>query len=296
MNAVRNFTGLMIVAALAGTASAQTSYTYLAIGDSVGFGITNGASYTQFSNGDRGYVSLFADYLTTQNVGLRPTVRNISIFGDDTVTLGNTSNPARVLNTNYPLFPAVSQLDFISTQIAQASLAGRPVQRVTVSMGANDLLGVVPQPGFLALPSLQQAALVFGALNTAQNNLASLYGSLRAQLPTAEIIAVGYYDPFAVLPGNPNPALTAGAINQLNQIIQATSTAFGARYVDVYSAFSGNEAVLTNMLLDQTTTAPNVHPTDAGYQVIANQIIPTPGAGLVMATGLVVLSRRRRTA
>lgn len=294
MSTVSKFAGFMVVAALTGAASAQTPYTYLAIGDSVGFGITNGASYTQFSNGDRGYVSLYADYLATQNASLRPTVRNIAIFGDDTVSLGNTSNPARVLNTNYPVFPAVSQLDYITTQITQAAAAGRPVQRVTVALGANDLLGVVQQPGFLSLPAAQQAGLVFSALNTTQSNLASLYGSLRAQLPTAEIIAVGYYDPFVVLPGNPNPALTAGAVNQLNQIILATSSAFGARYVDVYSAFSGNEAVLTNMLLDQSTSLPNVHPTDAGYQVIANQIIPTPGAGLVMATGLMVVARRRR--
>ena len=280
---------------LGGQALAQVPFTYLAIGDSVGFGITTGASYTQLSNGDRGYVSQYGNYLQTQNAGLRPTVVNASVFGDNSGSFFDTSNPARFLNTNYPSPPAaVSQRDRVLTEIATAAALGRPVTRVTVSMGANDLLSVIQQPGFLLLPTAQQGALVFGALNAMTTNLSTLYGTLRAALPTAEIVAVGYYDPFAVLPGNPNPALTSGAIITLNSIISDVSTFFGARYVDVYAAFSGNEGVLTNMLLDQTTTAPNVHPTDAGYTVIANQIIPTPGAGLVVAMGVLVMARRRR--
>jgi lysophospholipase L1-like esterase len=276
---------------------AQVPYTYLAIGDSVGFGITNGASYTQLSNGDRGYVSLYGNYLQTQNAGLRPTVVNASVFGDDSGSFFNTSNPARFLNTNYPSPPtAVSQRDRVLAEISTAAALGRPVTKVTVSMGANDLLSVVQQPGFLLLPPDQQGALVFGALNAMTSNLSTLYGTLRTALPTAEIVAVGYYDPFVVLPGNPNPALTANAIMTMNTIISDVSTFFGARYVDTYSAFSGHEAVLTNMLLDQTTSLPNVHPTDAGYAVIANQIIPTPGAGLVVATGVLVMARRRRAA
>ncbi len=300
MKKVSSSSVFVLVAGLAvggfgGQAMAQVPFTYLAIGDSVGFGITTGASYTQSSNGDRGYVSLYGNYLQTQNAGLRPTVVNASVFGDDSGSFFNTSNPARFLNTNYPSPPtAVSQRDRVLSEIATAAALGRPVTKVTVSVGANDLLGVVQQPGFLLLPPAQQTALVFGALNTMTANLSTLYGTLRTALPTAEIVAVGYYDPFAVLPGNPNPAFTAGAIGSLNSIISDVSTFFGARFVDTYGAFSGNEAVLTNMLLDQTTAAPNVHPTDAGYTVIANQIIPTPGAGLVVATGVLVMARRRR--
>jgi lysophospholipase L1-like esterase len=285
----------VVVAGLVSSAVAQTPYTYLAIGDSVGFGITNGASYTQPSNGDRGYVSLYADYLATQNAGLRPTVVNASIFGDDSTSFSNLSNPARALNTNYPPFPGLTtQANFITSTITQAALNGAPVQRVTISLGANDLLGVVQLPGFITLPEATQAALVFGALNTAQTNIGTIYATLRAALPTAEIIAVGYYDPFAILPGNPNPAFTAGAVNALNQIIQASAASIGARYVETASAFLGNEATLTNMLLDQTTTQPNVHPTAAGYRVIANQIIPAPGAAFALAFGILAHSRRRR--
>jgi len=284
--------------ALPSQVSAQTSYTYLALGDSVGFGITNGASYFSFSNGDRGYVSRYADWQATQNAGLRPTVRNISVFGDSSASFLDVSNPARVLNTNYPTPPAPpqSQFAFVSTQIAAAAAAGRPVQRVTVSLGANDLLSLVQQPGFISLPPDQQAAVLFGAVGTLQTNLGNLYGALRTALPTAEIIAVGYYDPFIILPGNPNPALTTNVILTVNSIIEQTSSFFGGRYVDVYSAFSGREQFLTNMLLDTTTPEPNVHPTEAGYEVIAMQIIPAPSAAGLVLAGVVALSHRRRRA
>ncbi len=280
---------------LSATLNAQTPYTYLAIGDSVGFGITNGASYTQPSNGDRGYVSLYADYLATQNAGLRPTVVNASIYGEDSMSYSNLSNQARSLNTNYPSPPVLAtQSELFQSTITSAALAGAPVQRVTVSLGANDLLSVVQLPGFAGLPEFVQAGLVFQALSNTQTNLGIIYANLRAALPTAEIIAVGYYDPFAILPGNPNPAFTAGAVNSLNQIIQTAAASVGARYVETASAFLGQEATLTNMLLDQTTALPNVHPTAAGYQVIANRIIPAPGAGLAVALGLIAHGHRRR--
>jgi len=282
---------------LCATLNAQTPYTYLAIGDSVGFGITNGASYTQTSNGDRGYVSLYADYLATQNLGLRPTVVNASIFGEDSMSFSNLSNQARALNTNYPTPPMLaSQSELFLTTITSAAAANAPVQRVTVSLGANDLLSVIQLPGFAGLPEFVQAGLVFQALNNTQTNLAVIYASLRAALPNAEIIAVGYYDPFAILPGNPNPAFTAGAVNSLNQIIQAAAASVGARYVETASAFIGQEATLTNILLDQSTALPNVHPTAAGYQVIANRIIPAPTTALALALGLPAHPHRRRRA
>ena len=190
--------------ALASTTLAQNS-TYLAIGDSVGFGITTTASYTQLSTGDRGYVSLYADYLATQNAGIRPTVVNASIYGDSTSSYFDTSNTARALNTNYT--STISQNTFVMNAITQAAAASRPVTTVTVSLGANDLLSIIQQPGFAALPPATQFATLQGAFGGIVTNLTTFYAGLRAALPTANIIAVGYYDPFAVLPGNPNPAL-----------------------------------------------------------------------------------------
>ena len=45
----------------------------------------------------------------------------------------------------------------------------------------------------------------------------------------------------------------------------------------------------------QTDPVPfNVHPTAAGYTVITNQIIPGPGAAVVIAMGAAFVTRRRR--
>ncbi len=274
------------------TTLAQNS-TYLAIGDSVGFGITTTASYTQTSNGDRGYVSLYADYLATQNSGIRPAVVNASIYGDSTSSYFDTSNAARALNTNYT--STISQNTFVMNAITQAAAASRPVTTVTVSLGANDLLSIIQQPGFAGLPAATQFATLQGAFGGIVTNLTAFYSGLRTALPTANIIAVGYYDPFAILPGNPNPALTAGVIQQLNETIRNISQAVGARYVDTYTPFLGNEATLTNMLLDPSIV-PNVHPTGAGYSVIANQIIPAPGAGALVLLSTLAITRRRRVA
>jgi len=296
---VRTFTAplapiVAVVLAAAGAASgAYAQQTYIALGDSVGFGITTGASYTQLSSGDRGYVAPVADWLASRNGGVRPDVMNLSIFGDDTASFFNTSEASRAINTNYDaLFPPTSQASRFALAVAQAAADGRPVTTVTISLGANDLLDVVKSPGFLALPPLQQGAMVIQALTDAANNLAMVYASVRTALPMAEIIAVGYYDPFAALIGNPNPAFTSSAVQNLNAIIEGTAQTVGARYVDNFSAFSGQEAVLTNI---QTDPEPfNVHPTPAGYAVMANQIIPSPATAAILAIGAVVVTRRRR--
>ena len=172
-----------LVLGVAGSAMAQQ--TYIALGDSIGFGTTSSASYTQFSNGDRGYVAPVADWLAGRNGGVRPDVFNLSIFGDSTASFFDTSETARVFNTNYSApVPAASQASRFGQVVAQSALSGRPVTTVTISLGANDLLEVVQAPGFLALPPVQQGALVFQALSNAQTNLASVYGSaITTRLP-----------------------------------------------------------------------------------------------------------------
>ncbi len=52
----------------------------MALGDSITFGETD-LNYVQ-SNGDRGYVSLFANTLAARNGGVRPAVFNLAIDGE----------------------------------------------------------------------------------------------------------------------------------------------------------------------------------------------------------------------
>src|SRR6188768_4089476 len=69
-------------AAVPGRAAADNIY--LAVGDSSAFGETNRTQNP--SNGDRGYVAPFADFLAGQNGGVRPTVINTAINGETTTS------------------------------------------------------------------------------------------------------------------------------------------------------------------------------------------------------------------
>jgi len=75
---------------------------YLALGDSSAFGETNRTQNP--SNGDRGYVRPFADYLGSV-YGTRPTVVNLAINGETSGSYfagsGRVSSDGQGFNTNY---------------------------------------------------------------------------------------------------------------------------------------------------------------------------------------------------
>ncbi len=122
-------------------------------------------------------------------------------------------------------------------------------------------------------PAQQQSALL-GAMSAVQNNYTTLLTELHTLVPNAAVSVVGYYNPYPAVPGSPFTPIAGPAIQLLNAVIAGEAAAFGDKYVDTYQAFLGKEGTLTHI-----TDAPagtNVHPTDAGYAVIANQIQPVP--------------------
>ena len=60
---------IILMLLLASLSRADPIETYLALGDSIAFGVTN---VFPVSFGDQGYVCLFADFLATQANGIRP--------------------------------------------------------------------------------------------------------------------------------------------------------------------------------------------------------------------------------
>jgi lysophospholipase L1-like esterase len=279
----------LLACLLTSTAHAQT---YIALGDSVGFGITNNASYTELSDGDRGYVSLYADALAALTGGPRPAVINLSVFGDRSASFFTTEVTERELNTNYA-GQTVSQAQRFQQVVAAELAAGRTVDRVTISMGANDLIHLALDPAFQALPQDQQLAQAGQALADAAQNLGTIYGLVRSLLPETQVLALGYYDPFPAVPESPATPLAGFAIPILNQIIAGAGETFGVQFVDVFPAFVGREAELTYM----TTEEPigyGVHPTPEGYEVIASTLIPAPTTtGVIMLVGIAAVRRRR---
>jgi lysophospholipase L1-like esterase len=278
--------------------------TYLSIGDSVAFGETNFSNDPSYGN--RGYVSLYANYIAGQNGGVLPKVDNLAIDGETSssffigsgrVPPGNTmtDNQLAALNMHYGTGPQPPQNGMMLATIAAEKAAGQTISNVTISLGSNDLFALATKPGFLTESASQQQADLAHTLGMVQSNYVALLTQLKAFLPDAKISVLGTYNPFPAAPNSPFAPFAAPAIAALNQILAGEAKAFGVNYVDTASAFAGKESALTYI-----TQGGNVHPNDAGYQAIASQIeaVPEPSTLIMFGAGavaLVALRRQRRS-
>ncbi len=282
----------------------QAQSSYLALGDSYAFGYqtlttTPPIELSGGSNGDQGYISLFASYLAGHEGGLRPSVINLARVGETSVSFtSSASAPTAPANFNTRYAPGgfnQSQAALLNTTLA--SLTAAP-KYVTIQLGGNDVLGpVFNDPASLPL-----------ALASLQTNYGLILASLRATLPDAEIYVLGYGNPFPGLPLNSpfntpqSQLLASSATTQGNTLIRSLAQGIGAKYVDLSTIFTGQEAQLTNIQQLEVTGLPNYHPNAQGYQAIAGRLAeaaaPEPAtlALILPCMGLAgVLARRRRT-
>ncbi len=292
--------GAILVGAFAPNASAETIY--LALGDSSAYGETNRTHNP--SNGDRGYVKPFADFLATRNGGVRPTVLNLAINGETTASYfagaGRVSSDGQGFNTNYigrpDPFPQYQE--FINRTTA-LTLAGKQINDITVQLGANNLDGAASNPLFFTLTPAQQQATVLAVLAGVQSDYINILGDVRMRFPTANIYAIGYHNPYNGDPTHPLFNIADPAVQGLNQVIAGVAPFFGATYVDFYSAIHPNEASLTLISTFPTDPVNYVHLNDAGYAAVSRQLIqtasvPAPPAIFLASFGMIGLSIIRR--
>ena len=337
-------TTLAALAALAVFVSSPAraqSRNYIALGDSYAFGYTTPNAPSSF--GDQGYVAPFADFLATRFGGVRPTVTNLAIPGETSTsfftgapTVFNNQAPypdglidapgrEQARNDNYPdlPFPQFSPLGTplpgnaqslaLQSRLAQIKAGGGTTDIITIQMGGNDILALFGQSAFTSLSSAQQNQVLQSQFLNLQTRYANLLTSLanpNTGAPGAQILLVGYADPFAGLGANnplagPDPAhpLSTQLTLTTNALIQGIANNFGVRYVDIYTPFVGNELAYTyigdpNLL---PGGSPNFHPNATGYNVISQRIVasasaPEPNALFlfVLAAPAGVLHRARR--
>ncbi len=257
---------LLVPALVAGFAlTSDTSYStgpppkvlpeYLALGDSLGWG------YGASDPATKGYVPLFRDFLESEDAW------------DTDLFLNNLS------------IPGATSTSLISNQLptALAELEARngdkkgnnDVEVVTVDIGGNDLLAIVPVCAGGVTPLC--ADTISSTFATFSANFDFTLDELRtAAGPDTRIIVMTYYNSFVnvdcpwnaleplgnlVLEGNPDLGLPVGA----NDLIRSIAAAHDAEVADlvpggVFPALLGPSDVLPDC----------VHANDDGYQIIAD--------------------------
>ena len=257
--------GLRLVFAtvvLVGQAFGQTK-TYIALGDSVAWGYQ--PNDVNRDAGDKGYVRPVADWIQTQQGGVRPVLFNLGVPGEDSDSFDDTSEIGALLNSNYPILFRKSQADTFKAKVASELSKGHVITHITYAMGANDLLELLTDD-FLLLSFEQRKAIADQALAVARVNVVAQLSLIRQQCPGATVVVPGYYNPYGAFSGSPEDRIGKYAIPKLNTILQTESKRFKARYATTYTYFVGQELALTWIGED------DVHPRDPGYAVIADQV------------------------
>lgn len=219
---------------------------------------------------------------------------NLAIDGETTKSFVTGLEPDRVSTDNAVSFnknyspPYEAQQRLAQQTIASNLATGNAVPVVTVQLGANDLFATASDPRFLfATPEDQQRLLIDALLGPGgfADRYAAILADVRAQLPGAEIYAIGYHNPYPGAAADSLSSVFAGpsvpGVQFLNAVIASVGGQLGAKYVDFYTPLVGREAELTHIALKmpngQYDYTNDVHLTAAGYQVEAGQLIAAAG-------------------
>jgi lysophospholipase L1-like esterase len=155
--------------------------------------------------------------------------------------------------------PGAASSDVLHYQIPQVHLffsdTGKSYRKVvTLTVGGNDLLALLGPNGI----DLSQ---IPGVLTAYGSNLGGILASLASSFPDVKIYVGNLYDPKLPLPGE---ELLIGALNQVTANV-ASLFPNNVVVVDLFSAFQGRSGLL---LIEKKDAGFNIHPTNAGYQVM----------------------------
>lgn len=252
-----------IAAPSAVAADDATAIRYIALGDSYSYGI--GASDLT----SHGYVGPLTAALTAS--------ARMTVTALDLADPGATSAD---LIGDYATRASQGQ-----SQLARAAqmLGTGGVNLVTLDIGGNDILRLLDAGNACAdtaiLSDTCLAAVQDALLQSTSVNVPHILTALvSAAKPGTRIIVLDYPNPYSTGTNSVIEQRTNVAVQGLNTIIMGAVTAAQSvastrgvtlTTVDLFPLFAGRAGTLTHIL----DAEPDVHPTDAGYRVIADAII-----------------------
>lgn len=235
---------LLLAGPPAAGVSAQETPKYIAIGDSLSFGL--GASEPN----QTGFVALVHDALEGSDR-----------FSGSGIDLLNLSAPGA---TSPDLLETGGQLQLALAEIARSS--SPPV--ISVSIGGNDLLDLADADSpclndVQTEPCLDELG---ETLSTLQANLGEVLDSLREASPEANIVVLDLYNPFSGT-GDIRELLADAGVQRINGVIGATAADADLRIdlASVFQVFQGRGK--------QWIATDGIHPNDAGHAVLAETVL-----------------------
>ncbi len=246
---------------------------YLALGDSVAFGFQLGKfdALAQAGSVDpAAFNTGYVNDLSAMLQAIQPGIQTVN-YGCPGLTSAQFVAP-----DGCPTYPFPLHNGYTGSQLgaAVAFLHDHPgqVSPITLDVGANDVDNVLR--GCLTDPTTQQSCIAEslpGVLQQVDQNLYQIISALRQAAPNAEIIVMQYYNPFAISPALAVPSTQAA--EALNAEIAGATLSNRARVADAYTPFnlSTYGAQYLCVLTGMCTTLQDIHPSDAGYMVIAQQ-------------------------
>jgi lysophospholipase L1-like esterase len=247
---------------------------YLALGDSLAFGYQQAKIDEQLAKSGTvdpaafttGYVNDFDQMLSS----IRPGIHTVNYGCPGENSTEFLSSPG------CPTYPFPLHDGYTASQMgaALAFVRAHPgqVSPITLDIGTNDVGNLVNHCGGYTTASLPciYAALP-GVLDQVGKNLNQIVGTLQEAAPSSEIIVMEYYNPIAVI-----PSLTSASnavAGELNGVIAAAALAHRARVADAFTPFNlaSHEPQTLCTLTLMCSPQPDIHASDAGYLVIAQQ-------------------------
>ena len=235
-------------------AAAKEAPAYVAIGDSLTFGV--GAS----DPATGGYVAITYD-----------TLRKSERYRDRGLDLINLGVPGA---TSADLLLPGGQLERAVNEIIDrqedTSSSDDSVEIITVGIGGNDVLALAtPDSPCVADPLASECQILFEEMLAAlEENLEPVLRGLREVAPRAKIVVLDLYSPLSGR-GDAAELIADFAVRGINDLTQSvvSQTEFGADLASVYPLFRGRAA--------QLVADDQIHPNDEGHALMGEVVLAT---------------------